>query len=113
MLSAQSSLAAADNTEGTNLAVVINGKTTIKRKGWNRYSPIVFGTRLELGDLLNIGESSELKVLCSDLRLHDVPAGISGVPCPSFPGVLHRADGSIINPTRSLPRDGSYPVVIL
>ena len=63
-------------------------------------------------DLLRIEGASRAKVVCSDLTLHDVPSGIGGVPCPSSPSLLRWVDGSVINPTRGGPSDGSFPIVL-
>jgi hypothetical protein len=83
-----------------NLAVFTQGEAAIKRKDRNSYEPVVFGTSLELEDLLKVGASSDLKVVCSDLKLHDLSTGIFGVPCPASQTVLRSADGSLINATR-------------
>lgn len=112
LVQAQHPEAANQISSAANLAVFIEGQVTVKRKGWTSYAPVVFGTSLRMGDLLHIDDSSHAKVVCSDLTLHDVPSGIGGVPCPSSPPVLQWVDGSVINPTRGGPSDGSFPLVI-
>jgi hypothetical protein len=94
------------------LIVQIDGQVKVKRPAWTVYAPVVFGTGLHAGDLLNLGETSRAKVVCSDLTLHDVPTGIGGVPCAASRVVLRREDGSLINATRGWPSDGSFPVVL-
>lgn len=101
-----------DDGQGVNLAVFIEGQVSVKRKGWTGYAPVVFGTSLRRGDLLRLGDSSQAKVVCSDLTLHDVSPGIVGVPCEGTQPLLRRPDGSMINATRSWPSDGSFPQVL-
>src|SRR6202165_2783834 len=101
-----------DGSQAVNLAVFIEGQVSVKRKGWTSYAPVVFGTSLRIGDLLHLGESSRAKVVCSDLTLRDISPGIVGVPCEGAKPLLRRPDGSMINATRSLPSDGSFPLVI-
>lgn len=100
------------NTETLNVVVGIQGQVTVRRKGWTGYAPVVFGTGLQIGDLVKLGESSHVKVVCADLSLHEVPAGIGAVPCPVSKAVLLRSDGMVINPTRSWPSDGPFPTVL-
>jgi hypothetical protein len=100
------------NAQPVNLAVSIQGQLSVKRKGWTSYAPVVFGTSLRSGDLLRLDDSSRAKVVCSDLTLHDISFGIVGVPCEGAQPLLQRADGSLINATRSLPGAGPYPLVL-
>lgn len=104
--------AQATGSEPANLIVQIDGQAKVKRQGWAVYAPVVFGTGLQAGDLVHLGESSRAQVVCSDLTLHDVPTGVGGVPCPASRVVLRRTDGSLINATRGWPSDGSFPVVL-
>lgn len=99
--------------EPVNVVVQLEGPAKVKRPGWTGYAPVVFGTGLQSGDLVSLDQGSHAKVVCSDLTLHDVPAGTGGVPCTSPGAVLHRADGSLIHATRGSPNDGSYPMVVL
>src|SRR5258708_318518 len=101
-----------DGGQGVNLAVFTEGQVSIKRQGWTSYAPVVFGTSLRRGDLLRLDDSSRAKVVCSDLTLHEVSTGIVGVPCEATRPLLRRPDGSMINATRSWPRDGSFPLVL-
>jgi hypothetical protein len=105
-------LEAQATVEPANLIVETDGQVKVKRQGWTAYAPVVFGTGLHVGDLLNRGESSYAKVVCSDLTLHEIPTGIGGVPCSASRMVLRQADGSLINATRGWPNDGSFPVVL-
>ena len=100
-LCAQIHEAVNDRSPVLNLAVSTEGQVAIKRKGWVSYAPVVFGTNLLLGDLLKVGESSSVKVVCSDLKIRDITAGMAGVPCPASPAFLRAPDGSRINVTRS------------
>jgi hypothetical protein len=105
---------AAENAdEGSmHLAVSVEGQVAVKRKGWTGYAPVVFGTYLQPGDLLKIAENSHARIVCSDLTLHDVPAGMTGVPCERSRPLLKRPDGSIIHTPRSSPPAGSFPQVL-
>jgi hypothetical protein len=105
---------ATDNAEdrSMHLVVAVEGRVAVKHKGWASYAPVVFGTDLRSGDLLKIDENSRAKVVCSDLKLRDIVAGVTGVPCNSSRPVLQRPDGSIINTTRSLPTEAAFPQVL-
>jgi len=95
-----------------HLAVFVQGPVTVKRPGWSGYAPVTFGTYLKLGDLLRLDESSQAKVVCSDLTLHDVTSGVAGVPCLASQPLLRRPNGSLINPTRGWEGYGSLPLVL-
>jgi len=97
---------------GLHLAVFVQGPVGLKRPGWSSYAPVVFGTYLRLGDLVRRDESSQAKVVCSDLTLRDVPAGIVGVPCVAARPLLRRPEASLINPTRGWEGYGSFPLVL-
>jgi len=114
LLLVQTKLHGTENGGGqaVNLAVFIEGQVSVKRKGWTGYAPVVFGTSLRRGDLLRLDDSSHAKVVCSDLTLHDISAGIVGVPCEGAQLLLRRPDGSMINATRGWPSDGSFPMVL-
>jgi hypothetical protein len=62
--------------------------------------------------LLKIDENSRARIVCSDLTLRDIAAGVTGVPCNSSRPVLQRPDGSIINTTRSWPTGATFPQVL-
>lgn len=102
----------ADSSPAVNLVVSLDGQVTVKRKDRINYTSVVFGTRVEPGDLIRIGNSSHAKVVCSDLTLHDLSAGVVGTPCLVAQPLLRRADGTLINATRSWPSDGSIPIVL-
>src|SRR5215831_8126655 len=99
------------NNEGANLAVLVEGHVSVKRKGTTRFEPVVFGANLKAGDLLQVGQSSHAKVICSDLTVHEVLPGVVGVPCVSAHQVLRSKDGSAINVTLGAT-DGLFPVVL-
>ena len=94
-----------------NLVVQIDGQLKVKRPGRAIYTPVVFGTKLYNGDLLDLEKSSTAGVVCSDLTLRQVPSGIAAVPCPASRVVLKQQDGTQIMATRG-PGDGSLPVVL-
>jgi len=100
-----------DGSDPANVVVAIQGRLSLKRYGWTNYVPIAFGTWLQEGDLLDLGESSSAKVVCSDLSLHDVRMGIGAIPCSPSRPVLRRQDGSLIHATRDWPDDGA-PIVL-
>jgi hypothetical protein len=116
--------AAGDVGRPLNLTVSTSGPVSFKRQGWKIYVPIAFGTAVQFGDLLKVGDAARLMVVCSDLTLHDVPNGMSGVPCPATSGTqpegktsqlkatLRSPDGSLVNPTRGWRDDGSSPMVL-
>jgi hypothetical protein len=108
---AQSPLAA-KSFAGLHLAVSVQGRVTVQRPDWSGQVPVVFGTYLRIGDLLRVEESSQTKVVCSDLTLRDLPVGIVGVPCAGVQPLLRSANGSLINPTRRSGNDASFPVVL-
>lgn len=95
-----------------HLAVSVEGKVSIKRNGWSKYVPVVFGTSLSFGDLLQLEEHAKVKIVCSDLTLHEVESARAGVPCAASGSLLQRPDGSQINPTRAWTDDRSFPVVL-
>jgi hypothetical protein len=101
-----------DHQQVLNLAVFIRGSVGLKRKGWTSFVPVAFGTSLQKGDLLKVGDASSLKVVCSDLSLHEILNGMSGIPCAEGPGILIASDGSLINPTRSGFNDKLSPTVL-
>jgi len=98
--------------EPLNLALFINGQVSVKEKGWNKFAPVVFGTILHAGDLLRVDPASQVKVVCSDLTLHTIEAGTTGIPCTGERGMLQASNGSLINPTRGWTNDGLSPVVL-
>jgi hypothetical protein len=95
-----------------NLAIFAQGQVSFKRKSWIRYVPVAFGTDLQLGDLVNVADSSRVQIVCSDLTLHDIPPGIVGVPCQVAQPLLRRPDGSVINVTRGRAYDESFPLIL-
>lgn len=94
-----------------NLAVSVEGKVSVKRKGFSNFMPVVFGTGFRSGDVLRLGESSHIKIVCSDLTLHVLDPGVAPIPCKVTQPLLQRPDGSMINPTRSW-NDGSFPIIL-
>lgn len=96
---------------GLHLMVAVQGKVSVKRKGWRVYAPAGFGTVLRLGDLLSLEGASRATVACADLTVHEMPAGLSGVPCPATRPALLVYEGSLLNPTRADVPD-EIPVVV-
>jgi hypothetical protein len=92
-----------------HLLVVVEGRVSVKRKGWTQYVPAMFGLSLRSGDLLRLEESSRAAVACADLTLVSVPGGVSGVPC-TVPRPLLVYHGSLVNLTRDQPDD--FPVIV-
>jgi hypothetical protein len=95
-----------------NLVISVEGEAKIKRSGWSSSDSVVFGTNLFLGDLLLLNEHSKVKVVCSDLTLHELDTVEAGVPCAQSQPLLQRPDGSLINPTRDWTNDRSFPTVL-
>ena len=102
---------AGDGKEG--IIVTVRGDATIKRAGWQNYAPAFFGAPLRKGDLLRLAVSARAVVACADLKLSELPAGVSGFPCKTGPeqSALVYA-GRLAAPTRGEPGVGEYPVVV-
>lgn len=119
-------LQAQETRSQPGVVVQVEGQLKFKRPGWTVYAPVVFGKYLYPGDLLDLSKSSNAKVVCSDLTLHQVPTGIGAVPCPASREVLMWRNRStifaaryigptresFINATRGGSSDGSFPVVL-
>lgn len=105
---------AADRVDDRSIHLVVSmeGRVAVKHKGWASYAPVVFGTDLHPGDLLRIDENSRVTIVCSDLTLRDITAGVTGLPCTGSRRVLLRPDGSIINATRNWLIAGTFPQVL-
>lgn len=101
-----------ESSQAANLVVLIQGHAAIKRKNWTTFAPLIFGANLQAGDLLRLDESSIAKVLCSDLKLRDLNPGTAGTPCAPAQEILRRLDGSLLRPTRTVPSEGSFPIVL-
>jgi hypothetical protein len=99
-------------TQPANLVVLVQGHAEIKRKNWTGFAPLIFGANLQAGDVLRMDQSSVAKVVCSDLKLHDLGTGMTGTPCISTQDILRRPDGSLLRPTRGAPADGLFPVIL-
>jgi hypothetical protein len=95
-----------------NLVVLIQGHAAIKRRNWTSFAPLIFGANLQAGDVLRLDQTSVAKVLCADLKLHDVGTGMTGMPCSSPQEILQRPDKSLLRPTRGAPTEGLFPIVI-
>ena len=104
-------VAIGDSQEG--IIVTVQGDASIKRAGWQNYAPVFFGAPLRKGDLLRLAASARAVVACADLKLSELPAGVSGFPCKTGPGqsALVYA-GRLATPTRGEPDVGEYPVVV-
>ena len=104
-------VAAGNSQEG--IIVTVQGDASIKRAGWQNYAPAFFGAPLRKGDLLRLAASARVVVACADLKLSELPAGVSGFPCKTGPGqsALVYA-GRLAAPTRGEPGVGEYPVVV-
>jgi hypothetical protein len=97
----------------TGIIVTVQGDATVKRAGWQNYAPVLFGVPLRKGDLLRLTTAARVVVACADLKLSELPAGVSGFPCKTdaSPEALVYA-GRLASPTRGEPGIGEYPVVI-
>jgi hypothetical protein len=99
-------------TQPANLVVLVQGHAAIKRKNWTAFAPLTFGTNLQPGDLLRLDQTSAAKVVCADLKLYDLGAGMIGTPCTSSQEILRRPDGSLLRPTRGVPGEGLFPIIL-
>ncbi len=97
----------------TGIIVTVQGDASVKRAGWQNYAPALFGVPLRKGDLLRLATAARVVVACADLKLSELPAGVSGFPCntDASPEALVYA-GRLASPTRGEPAIGEYPVVI-
>jgi len=99
---------------GHALLIIKNGEAQLKRSGWTKYYPASFGTVLYRGDLLQPSSNAETIVVCEDLMVWNVPAGVpSGVGggCPQgAEPVLGNGSSNLIN-TRGAD-DHSIPYLI-
>jgi hypothetical protein len=109
LVSAQS-----DGKDGqpANLVVLVQGQASVKRKNWTGFAPLTFGASLESGDLLRMEQSSIAKVVCSDLKLHELSGSMTGTPCTTSQEILRRPDGSLLRPTRAVRNEASFPIVL-
>ncbi len=97
--------------DGLHVIVAVQGQVSVKRKGWSNYAPATFGTSLRRGDLLRLDSSSQAKVVCAGLTVHDAPSGrTGGVPCPSARPVLNYQGSSALS-TRSY-WSATFPVIV-
>ena len=104
---------AAAGGDQDGIIVTVQGDASIKRAGWQNYAPAFFGAPLRKGDLLRLAASARAVVACADLKLTELPAGVSGFPCETgaSQGALVYA-GRLASPTRGEPSTGEYPVVV-
>lgn len=102
----------AESSYAANIVVMVSGHAAVKRKGWTNFVPLTFGSNLREGDLLRLDMSSKLQVVCSDLKMLNVDATVTGDPCLASLPILKWADGSLLRPTRSASTDRSFPLVL-
>ena len=95
-----------------NLLVVASDLVELKRDGWSTYHPTLFGTTLYHKDLLKSEE--EITILCDNLTLSTIPAGVPASVsngCPPTPEpALKRRRGEIDNTRAGV--DLSIPYII-
>jgi hypothetical protein len=67
----------------SHVVIGVQGQLSVKRTGrkWQAQAPARFGTEVELGDLLSLGQNSEAKVFCADSTIRRMKDNIGGVPC--------------------------------
>ena len=94
--------------------MTVQGDASIKRAGWQNYAPAHFSA-LRSGKATCCGSRHRprMVVACADLKLSELPAGVSGFPCKTGPGqsALVYA-GRLAAPARGEPGVGEYPVVV-
>ena len=108
--------ATADAAAGAGQAgiiVTVQGNASVKRAGWQNYAPALFGVPLRKGDLLRLATAARVVVACADLKLSELPSGVSGFPCKTGAGPYALVyAGRLAAPTRGEPGMAEYPVVI-
>jgi hypothetical protein len=113
VLCLQRAMQAAENDKTEkSFAILVQGDISLKRKGWTKYQSVSFGTSLHADDLVKVGPSSSAKIVCSDLRVHELLPGPGPIPCAAKQQLLHSKDGSAVQPTRGTPFDGSFPIIL-
>ena len=101
------------NNGQDGIIVTVQGDVSIKRAGWQNYAPAFFGAPLRKGDLLRLAASARAVVACADLKLSELPAGVSGFPCET--GASQSAlvyAGRLASPTRGELSAEEYPAVV-
>ena len=110
---APATAAAAAGAAQAGIIVTVQGDASVKRAGWQNYAPALFGASFQKGDLLRLATAARVVVACADLKLSELPAGVSGFPCKpaASPDALVYA-GRLASPTRGEQGVGEYPVVL-
>jgi predicted negative regulator of RcsB-dependent stress response len=95
------------------IIVTVQGDASVKRAGWQNYAPALFGAPLQKGDLLRIADAARVVVACADLKLSELPAGVSGFPCraEANPDTLVYK-GRLAAATRGDANDDAFPTVL-
>ena len=101
-----------ESSQPANIVVLVQGRAAVKRRGWTGFAQLTFGANLQSGDLLRLEQSSSLQIVCSDLKMHSLGARMTGNPCTTSHEILKRTDGSLLRPTRNVPKEASCPVVL-
>jgi len=83
--------------QAENVVVSVRGHAEVKRKDWTSFVPLTF---IQNGDLLRLDQSAAVQIVCSDLRMLNVNAGLSGNPCAPSQEILRSTNGSLLRPTR-------------
>ena len=99
---------------GHNLLIEAEGDIQLKRDDWSDYHPTDFGASLQRGDQLRPADGSKAVVLCDDLVIWTVPAGVpSGLTngCTYQPDPPLVRNGSQLGNVRG-PTDNLIPYII-
>jgi len=95
------------------IIVTVQGAASVKRAGWQNYAPALFGAPLQKGDLLRIADAARVVVACADLKLSELPAGVSGFPCSVETGpdtIVYK--GRLAASTRGDAGSGEFPMAL-
>lgn len=97
-----------------NLLLMATDEVKLKRESWSDYHLTAFGAELERGDQIWPSDHAEVVVLCDNLTLWHVPAGVpSGLSngCPQAKESYLNRNGKKIGNTRAA-RDPFIPYII-
>ncbi len=97
---------------GTHLVVAVQGDVRVHREGWQNpdaSTPVVFGTTLRHGDMLQHVNGAQSTIVCADLSLAVASQVLANVPCMVSTSLL-RYNISGVNP---IVNTGNEPQILL
>lgn len=102
---------------GPHLVTNVQGELTRIRPSWNKKLPVSFATELDINDLLYVGPSSSITIVCADLKTVVSISGPyqGGTRCSEAEPLLQQREGSlVVRPIRAtLDELTQIPYIIL